>query len=90
MYDREYSLNIVDILDSDSLLTNTAIMDIGNFQEYFDKAGYLSRIDLATDERLQPMKYGKILRPNLGIEKKEELFRNRKALVMSFRHNLSL
>jgi putative ABC transport system permease protein len=87
MYDREYSLKIVDVLDSDALPTNTVIMDIGNFQEYFEKAGYLSRIDLATDQRTAD-EIRKKLPNNLGVEKKEELFRNRKALVMSFRYNL--
>ena len=87
MYDREYALKIVDVLDAAALPTNTVIMDIGNFQEYFEKAGYLSRIDLATDQRTAD-EIRKNLPPHLGLEKKEELFRNRKALVMSFRYNL--
>jgi len=87
MYDREYALKIVDVLDSAALPTNTVIMDIGNFQEYFEKAGYLSKIDLATDQRTAD-EIRKNLPPHLGLEKKEELFRNRKALVMSFRYNL--
>ncbi len=62
-------------------------MDLGNFQEYFAKTGYLSRIDLATDEKTA-VEIKKILRPNLVIEKKEEIFKNRKALVASFRYNL--
>jgi len=87
VYDKEYTLKIIDILAYGSLLTNTVIMDIGNFQEYFDKAGYLSAIDLATDENtVEEIK--KVLPFNLGIEKKEEIFRNRKALVASFRYNL--
>ena len=87
VYDREYILNIVDILDSASLLTNIAIMDLGNFQEYFAKTGYFSRIDLTTDERTAA-EIKKILHPNLVIEKKEEIFKNQKALIASFRHNL--
>jgi putative ABC transport system permease protein len=87
IYDREYTLKIIDILDSGPLITNTAFMDLGNFQEYFDKTGYLSRIDLATDEKAVT-EMNKILPPNLVIEKKAEIFRNRKALVASFRYNL--
>lgn len=87
VYDKEYPLKIIGILDSGSLLTNIVIMDIGNFQEYFDKTGGLSRIDLATDGKTAE-EIGKILPPNLGIEKKEEIFRNQKALVASFRYNL--
>jgi len=48
VYDREYELKIVGVLNAVSLPTSAAIMDIGNFQEYFGKAGLLSRIDLAS------------------------------------------
>jgi putative ABC transport system permease protein len=87
IYDKKAILKIVDVLDTDALLPNTVVMDIGNFQEYFHKAGYLSRIDLATDERTAG-EIRKNLPRHLGLEKKEDLFRNRKALVMSFRYNL--
>jgi len=87
VYDREYALKIVDILDSGSLLTNIVLMDLGNFQEYFGKTGYLSRIDLATD-RKSAEEIKKILPFNLVSEKKEQILRNRKALVSSFRYNL--
>jgi putative ABC transport system permease protein len=87
VYDREYDLKIIDILDSDSLLTNTVIMDIGNLQELFRKTGYLSRIDLATDEK-KAEEIGKILPFNLRIEKKDEIFKNQKSLIASFRYNL--
>ena len=87
VYDREYTLKIVDILDTDSLLTNTAIMDIGNFQEYFDKTGYLSKIDLASDEKTVE-EIRKELPGKLKIEEKTAIFKNQKALVTSFRYNL--
>jgi putative ABC transport system permease protein len=87
VYDREYSLKIIDILDTDSLLANTVIMDIGNFQEYFDKTGYLSKIDLVSDER-KVEEIRKELPENLRIENKTIIFKNQKALVASFRNNL--
>ena len=87
VYNREYTLKIVDILDSESLLTNTVIMDIGNFQEHFGVTGTLSKIDLISDEKTVD-KIRQILPVNLRIEKKEEIFRNQKALVASFRYNL--
>lgn len=87
VYDREYELRIVDIIDSDSLLTNTVVMDIGNFQEYFQKNGFLTRIDLATDEETAA-DIRRMLPANLGIEQKEAVFRNQKALVASFQYNL--
>jgi putative ABC transport system permease protein len=86
-YDKEYTLRIVDILNSDSMPTNNVIMDIGNFQEYFQKTGYLTRIDLASDEKTAE-KINKILPYNLRIEKKEEVFKNQKSLIASFKYNL--
>jgi putative ABC transport system permease protein len=87
VYNREYTLNVVDIIDSDSILANTVIMDIGNFQEYFDKTGYLTRIDIATDEKTAN-EIKRILPFNLRIEKKEEIFKNQKSMIASFRYNL--
>lgn len=87
VYDREYTLKVVDIIDSDSLLTNTVIMDIGNFQEYFNKTGYLTRIDIATDEKTAN-DIKNVIPFNLKIEKKEEIFKNQKSLIASFRYNL--
>jgi putative ABC transport system permease protein len=87
VYDKKSVLRIVDVIDADALPANTVIMDIGNFQEYFHKAGYLSRIDLATDQHTAD-EIRRTLSPHLELEKKEELFRNRKALVVSFRSNL--
>lgn len=87
VYDKEYLLKIVGIIDSKSILTNTVIMDIGNFQEYFDKTGYLTRIDIKTDEKTAN-NIKSILPFNLKIEKKEHIFKNHKAIISSFRYNL--
>ena len=87
VYDKEYSLKIIDVADMELHMPNSIIMDIGNFQEYFKKYGYLSRIDLATNER-KAEEIRKILPPNLLIEKKDDLIRNQKSVVASFRYNL--
>jgi putative ABC transport system permease protein len=87
VYDREYSLKIVDVLDTDTLITNMVIMDIGNFQEYFKKAGILTRIDIISDEKTAE-EISTILPYNLRIEKKEVVFKNQKSLIASFRYNL--
>ncbi len=87
LYDKDSVLKVVGILDNSFLPANTVIMDIGNFQEYLGKTGHLSRIDLATDEQTIDGLRGR-LPPHLGVEAKDDLFRNRASLVMSFRHNL--
>lgn len=87
VYDKKYTLKIVGIINSQSLLINTVIMDLGNFQEYFNKSGYLTRIDIRTDEKTAD-KIKSILPFNLKIEKKEHIFKNQKALISSFRYNL--
>lgn len=87
VYDRSYALKVLDILDTDSLPAHIAIMDIGNFQEYFGKSGYLSEIDLEADEKTAE-EIGKILPPGLTIERREQVISNQKALIKSFRYNL--
>jgi len=87
VYDREYPLKIVDVLDTDSLISNMIIMDIGNFQEYFKKEGILTRIDIITEEKTAE-EISTILPYNLRIEKKEVIFKNQKSLIASFRYNL--
>jgi putative ABC transport system permease protein len=87
VYDKEYLFKIIGIVESESLIPNMALMDIGNFQEYFGKTGYLSRIDLISDKNTAGQIQA-ILPANLRIEKKEEIFKNQKALVASFRYNL--
>ena len=87
VYDREYTLKIAGMVESGSMPSNTAIMDIGNFQEYFGRAGFLSAIDLITDDDTA-RSIQKILPPALSIEKKKLLMENQKALLASFRYNL--
>lgn len=87
VYDRNYTLYIIDILDDPNLPTTNVIMDIGNFQEYFSKSGYVTQIDLATDEKTAS-RLRDMLPANLSVEKKEIIFQHQKALVSSFRHNL--
>ena len=87
VYDREYHLKIVGTMDTELLTLNTVILDIGNFQEYFKRYGYLTKIDLATDEK-KAEEIKKFLPSNLSIEKKDDLIRNQKAVVASFRYNL--
>lgn len=87
VYDREYHLKVVDAMDTELLTPNTVIMDIGNFQEYFKKYGFLTKIDIATDEK-KAEEIKKFLPSNLSIEKKDDLIRNQKAVVASFRYNL--
>ncbi len=87
VYDKEYSLKIVAIMGTEILTPNTIIMDIGNFQDYFKKYGYLSRIDLATNEK-RAEEIRKILPLNLSIEKKGDLIRNQKSVIASFKYNL--
>lgn len=87
VYDREYPLKVVDVVEEQRLPVNTVIIDLGNFQEYFGRIGYLSRIDLRTDEQ-KAEKIRSILPQNLEIEKKQEAIANREALLKSFRYNL--
>jgi putative ABC transport system permease protein len=87
IYDKEYELKVVAVVNFTSLLPNTVIMDIGNFQEYFGKIGFLTRIDLLSDEATAGS-IRRVLPSNLRVEKKEEIFRNQKAIVASFRYNL--
>ncbi len=87
VYDGEYELKVVDIIDVPALGANTLLMDIGNYQEYFGKTGSVSRIDLDTDEstaeRLQ-----EVIPRSLTLGKKEQLVREQQALIRSFRYNL--
>ncbi|MEW6571312.1 MAG: FtsX-like permease family protein [Nitrospirota bacterium] len=87
IYDREYALKVVEVIESKSLLMNSVVMDIGNFQEFFGKEGHLTRIDIKTDEKTAGEIHA-VLPSNLRIEKKEEIIRNQKGLIASFRYNL--
>ncbi len=87
VYDGKYRLEIVGIFERRTLPANLAIMDLGNFQEYFSKTGSLSRIDVSGDNYTLEKIRG-LLPPNLVLEKKERIIDNRKALLKSFRYNL--
>ncbi len=87
VYDGEFPLKVADVIDEASLTANTFIMDLGNFQEYFGKAGYLSRIDVETDDKTAS-EIQKILPPSLSIGRKDLAIQNQKSLLKSFRYNL--
>jgi putative ABC transport system permease protein len=87
VYDGEFPLKVADVIDEASLTANTFIMDLGNFQEYFGKAGHLSRIDIETDDKTA-LEIQKILPPSLSIGRKDVAIQNQKSLIKSFRYNL--
>ncbi len=87
VYNKEYRLLIVGILDLPSVPDNTLFMDLGNFQEYFGKAGLLSRIDIIAGEK-EAREIAKVLPAGLSIEQKAKLLRNRESLINAFRFNL--
>ncbi len=87
IYDKEYSLKIVGIYQSD-INSDKVFMDIGNFQELFSKTGYLSFIDLQTDE-ISKIKSLPILKKNgLSVEEKQKLIKNQQSIIASFNYNL--
>jgi putative ABC transport system permease protein len=87
VYDRKYPLKIVDTLNNSGLQSNTALMDLGNFQDYFSKYGLLSRIDLSIpDTAAEPIRSK--LPANLSLESKSEVVRQQQSLIASFRYNL--
>jgi putative ABC transport system permease protein len=87
VYDKEYRLQVVDVIDNSLIPQNRVFMDLGNFQEYFKKFGQLSRIEVSADEKMASA-IGRVLLPGLVIEKKEKVLENQKSLVESFRYNL--
>ncbi|MDA8433909.1 MAG: FtsX-like permease family protein [Nitrospiraceae bacterium] len=87
VYDRTRRLSVVGIIDRPGLPADTFIMDLGNFQNYFGKAGYLSRIDVAASSKAVS-EIELLLPSSLSLQPKAQLIENRKALVKSFRYNL--
>ncbi|MBZ0158097.1 MAG: ABC transporter permease [Alphaproteobacteria bacterium] len=87
VYDREYLLKVIGVLDAKNLTPAMVVMDIGNYQEYFRRVGFLSRIDVATDEGTAE-RIRRLLPPHLTLAEKEELIRDQESLVSSFRYNL--
>ncbi|MDA8083381.1 MAG: FtsX-like permease family protein [Nitrospiraceae bacterium] len=87
VYDRAFDLKVVDLLDMPPLPQNTFIMDIGNFQEYLGRVGWLSGIDLIADEA-KAAEIRQALPRSLAIGRKERAIEDQKALIKSFRYNL--
>jgi putative ABC transport system permease protein len=87
VYDREFPLKVADVIDEAPLTANVFIMDLGNFQEYFGKTGFLSKIDVETDDRTA-LKIQNILPPSLSIGRKDTAVQSQKSLIRSFRYNL--
>jgi putative ABC transport system permease protein len=87
VYNKTYRLLVVDVVDNPLVPENRVFMDLGNFQDYFHKTGFLSRIDLQTDES-KAEKIAGVLPRGLVIERKEQALRNEKALVDGFQFNL--
>ncbi|HXY62660.1 MAG TPA: FtsX-like permease family protein, partial [Nitrospirota bacterium] len=87
VYDKEYRLQVVDIIDNPLVPQNRVYMDLGNFQEDFNKVGHLTRIEVSAVEK-NAAAIGRVLPPGLTIEKKEKILEDQKALVKSFRYNL--
>ncbi len=87
IYDKQYRLKIVGSYKSD-INSNKIFMDIGNFQELFNKSGYLSFIDIQTDD-ISKIKNLPIIEKNgLSVEEKQKLIKNQQSIVASFNYNL--
>ncbi len=87
VYDREFMLTVVDIEDMPLMPVNTMFMDLGNFQDYFGRAGYLSKIDVAADDS-SAAEIQKRLPSSLTIENKGQVIKAQKSLIRAFRYNL--
>ncbi|HSB51764.1 MAG TPA: FtsX-like permease family protein, partial [Dissulfurispiraceae bacterium] len=87
LYDRHYTVSVAAVVNTDRWPPDTVIMDLGNYQELFGKVGYLTKIDLSTDDRSAET-LSTVIPTHLVIEKKEDLIRNKTALIASFRYNL--
>jgi len=87
VYSKEYRLRIAGVLDAPLVPGNRVFMDLGNFQEYFGKTGFLTRIDIAADEKTAE-EIDRMLPRGLAIEQKQKMIESQKSLVDSFRFNL--
>ncbi len=87
LYDGNYTVSVAAAVDTDRWPPNTIIMDLGNYQELFNKVGYLTKIDVTTDDRSAEV-LSTAIPTHLVIEKKEDIIRNKKALIASFKYNL--
>jgi putative ABC transport system permease protein len=87
VYNKEYRLLVVDVIDNPPVPENRALMDLGNFQDYFHKTGFLSRIDVRADEK-KAGEIARVLPRGLVIVQKEQVLRDQKALIDGFQFNL--
>lgn len=87
VYDRIFDLKIIGILNSQRIPGDTLIMDLGNFQEFLGRVGYLTKIDLVVDDR-EAEKIEEMLPDYLTVQRKEKVIENQRALMASFRYNL--
>ncbi len=87
VYSREYSLRIIEVIESPALPSHSLLMDLGNFQELFQKTGVLTRVHLTTEER-GAEEIRNVLPSHLTLESKAGLLKQKSALVASFRYNL--
>lgn len=87
VYNNRYPLAVVDVLEEPSLPADAVFMDLGNFQEYFGKAGSLTKIDLITDDGTAAA-LRQALPGGLAVDRKEEVVRRQQSLIASFRYNL--
>jgi putative ABC transport system permease protein len=87
LYDKEYKFFVVDVIENSLIPQNRVFMDLGNFQEYFNKIGLLTRIEVSADEKMAAA-ISRVLPSGLAIERKEKVLQDQKSLVESFRYNL--
>ncbi len=87
VYDKQYLLKIVGSYESE-LQSNVIFIDIGNFQELFNKTGYLSFIDLDIKDPDWIKLLPSFDKKQLIISKKEKLVDNQESLIASFNYNL--
>jgi len=87
VYSSAYYVKIVGILETSVLPENMVLMDLGNFQDFFGREGFLTRIDVAAgDKEAESISRG--LPAGLAIEKKQTIIQNQASLVNAFKFNL--
>ncbi len=87
VYDKQYKLKIVGSYQSD-FGSNKIFMDIGNYQELFNKTGYLSFIDIQAEKISNVTNLPVINKNGLSVEEKQKLIKNQQSVIASFNYNL--
>ncbi len=87
VYSGKYVLKIAGIVEVPTIPIHMALMDIGEYQEFFGKIGELTKLDLKTDDATARELEG-VLPPNLRIVKKAKVMENQQSFIASFRYNL--